>query len=256
MADAWPPQLTEYVGRSRLRWASGFTRRANSCLAAGDDDEIPSLVAAATAFYARHSCAPVLLVSTASAPPSLAIHLSTLGFSPTAHTRVLTAAATDVAVAAAAATVAASDAAGWTVELHPEATHDWFEAFWDVDSSRSLNPALRTICRDVLLRSPGSAFVSVVDAGQTIAVGQVVVNGLWAGVQCMATSAGHRRRGAASVVLGELAKHAVGRGAANMYLAVMDSNSGARQLYEQLGFSPAHEYSYYVRPPAATDAGS
>ncbi len=245
MADAWPPQVTEYVGRSRLRWASGYTRRANSCLAVGVDDDIPSLVAAATAFYNRHSTDPVFLVSTAAAPTSLAAHLSSLGFEPTAHTAVLTAPTTDVAISG-----AAFRAAGWTVEVQPAATDDWFEAFWEVDSSRSLAGVHRTICRDVLLRSSGAAFVSIVEAGQTIAVGQVVVNGLWAGVQCMATSAGHRRRGAASVVLGELAKHAVGRGAANMYLAVMDSNSGARQLYEQLGFSPAHEYSYYVRPPA------
>ena len=250
MADAWPPQITEYVGRSRLRWASGLTRRANSCLAIGDDDEIPSLVAAATAFYARQSREPVFFVSAASAPPSLAAHLSALGYSPKAHTRVLTAAATEVA--ALAGSGAASGTAGWTVDVVDEVTDDWFEAFWDVDSARSLNATHRTICRDVLLRAPGAAFASVVEAGKTIAVGQLVVNGLWAGVQCMATAVSHRRRGAASAVLGALATRSIGRGVANMYLAVMDNNAGARRLYEQLGFSPAHEYSYYVRTPATT----
>lgn len=253
MADAWPPQVTEYVGRSRLRWSSGFTRRANSCLAVGDDAEVTSLVAAATAFYARRSADPVFLLSTASAPPMLADHLSSLDFSPTAHTRVLTAPAALVASSAGSGVASGS---GWTVEVHDEATDDWFEAFWDVDSSRSLNTTHRTICRNVLLRASGGVFVSVVDAGQTIAVGQIVVNGPWAGVQCMATATSHRRRGAASVVLGELARHAVNRGVIDMYLAVMDANTGARHLYEQLGFSPAHEYCYYVRPPATANADS
>ena len=65
----------------------------------------------------------------------------------------------------------------------------------------------------------------------------------------MATLPAWRRRGAAAVVLGCLAEQASDLGAENVYLAVMQSNAGARKLYESVGFSTVHEYCYLERPP-------
>jgi N-acetylglutamate synthase len=238
MADAWPPQVTEYVGRSRLRWALGFTRRANSCLVVGGDDEIPEILARATEFYESRATPPVFLVSTASAPPSLADRLQTLGFEATAETLLM-------AGPCVAALRGRLDVAGWVTETSPFASDAWLETYWGVKSVRDRDPLDRKVCRSMLLETGQAAYVSVVESGETIAVGQIVVDQGWAGVQCMATRLVHRRRGAAAIVLGSLAGRAIEMGAQNMYLAVMHSNSGARELYERLGFSRVHEYSYF-----------
>jgi N-acetylglutamate synthase len=239
MANAWPPEVTEFVGTSRLRWASGCTRRANSCLAIGEDDQIDEIVSRATNFYRQRGQAPVFLVSNASAPPSMASHLENLGFTSTARTMLLT--ASTAAVAAARTTPT-----GWAVEVTETPTDPWFDTYWSVESQRDRNDAQRSICRNVLLRRDSAAYVSVTESGRTIAVGQAVVEGDWAGIQCMATDPTHRRRSAASEVLTRLAQHALNTGATNLYLAVMHDNTGARRLYEQVGFSPTHDYSYFA----------
>jgi N-acetylglutamate synthase len=239
MANAWPPQVTEYVGASRLRWASGFTRRANSCLATGDDDHIDEIVDCATEFYRERGHAPVFLVSTASAPPSMASHLESLGFASTSGTMLLTASTEAVAAARPTPT-------GWAVEVTNSPTDAWFDTYWSVESQRDRNDAQRSICRNVLLRRDSAAYLSVLESGRTIAVGQAVIEGDWAGIQCMATDPTHRRQGAATEVLTRLAQHALTTGATDLYLAVMHDNTGARRLYEQIGFSPAHDYSYFT----------
>jgi N-acetylglutamate synthase len=158
----------------------------------------------------------------------------------TARTVLMTASTAPVAAAT-------TTPLGWTVDATEAATDGWFDTYWAVESQRNRDDAQRSICRNVLLRRDSAAYVSVIESGCTIAVGQVVVEGDWAGIQCMATDATHRRRGAASVVLTHLAQHALALGASNLYLAVMHANTGARRLYEQVGFSPAHEYSYFAR---------
>jgi N-acetylglutamate synthase len=240
MANAWPPQVTEYVGLSRLRWASGFTRRANSCLAIRSDDEIAEIVSSALRFYGERNTAPIFLVSESSAPTSFAERLGALGFLSTARTLVL---------AASSAAVAGSSNSNdrWAVEVADEVTDAWFETYWTVESSRERSDTDRAVCLELLLRSECAAYVSVVESGVTIAVGQIVVERGWAGVQCMATLPSHRRRGAAAVVLAELAEQAVAMSANSMYLAVMHENTGARKLYERCGFSVGHEYSYFTR---------
>jgi hypothetical protein len=140
MADAWPPTVSEMVGRSRLRWAPGFTRRANSCLAVGDDDEITAIVAGATKFYSMRHADPVFMVSTASAPPLMASHLHSLSFESTARTLLQT---------ASSAVVAAScdGANAFVVESSTEMTDGWFETYWAVEATRDRDQAARTICR-------------------------------------------------------------------------------------------------------------
>ncbi len=240
MADAWPASETEYLGATRLRWTSGFTRRANSCLAVGSDDEIDGILRAAEVFYRLRDSHPVFLLSEASAPPSMERKLLELGFEATAPT---------IMQIARSATVAGTGPPKpeWTVEISNEPNDAWFETYWAVESSRERNELHRRICQSLLVRSEGAAYVSVLESQETIAVGQAVVERGWGGVQCMATHPRHRRRGAAAVVLGSLADRAVQLGAENLYLAVMESNVGARELYSRVGFSPVHNYSYFVR---------
>jgi ribosomal protein S18 acetylase RimI-like enzyme len=79
-----------------------------------------------------------------------------------------------------------------------------------------------------------------------VGTGQAVLEAGWGGVQCMATLAGYRGRGAASAILASLASGAAQAGVERMYLAVQADNP-AITLYERAGFSVVHAYEYLTR---------
>ncbi len=89
-------------------------------------------------------------------------------------------------------------------------------------------------------------------AGGSVAIGMFVAGGAWAGVFCMGTDPGHRRRGLALAVLGAGARWAADRGCARLYLQVEQGNNAARHLYARAGFTYSHAYHYRV---AETPAG-
>src|SRR5262249_25249509 len=94
-----------------------------------------------------------------------------------------------------------------------------------------------------------SSFVAARRGEEVAGVGQLVVEDGWAGIQCMATTPGHRRRGVARAVLHALAGEARPLGAATLSVAVLSATRAARHLSGRSGFRAAHEYCYFPREP-------
>jgi ribosomal protein S18 acetylase RimI-like enzyme len=80
--------------------------------------------------------------------------------------------------------------------------------------------------------------------GQTVAVGLGVTERGWTGIFCMETQPAFRRQGAATQLLGALAKWGQESGAPHMYLQVMLHNAPACALYQRAGFTPLYTYWY------------
>jgi N-acetylglutamate synthase len=240
LADAWPADVTVVRDGWRFRWTSGVTRRANSALPVDGGGDVAALVAFAEDFYRSRRASPLFLVSDASAPDGLVELLVAHSYRAEAETLVATASAASVAA------LAAGDEA-WGIEVSPTPSDGWFDAYWSVESGRGGSISDARLTRQVLLApSTPSAFVAATVHGEMAGVGQVVVAGDWASVQCMATRPEHRRQGAAGAVLGSLAREALQAGATELGLAVMVDNVGARRLYEALGFEESHRYRYFV----------
>ncbi len=241
MANAWPPAVVEIHGGWRYRWTHGVTRRANSVLALGDEEPPGDLVDDAIAFYRARGAPTLIQVSTASTSPDLAPSLLARGFRPTARTLVERAITDDV--------VAGIRARPYDVELTERPTDEWFDAYWSVERGRDRSDGDRTVCRNVLLAPDvPTMFATARHGDAVVGVGQIVIEGGWGGVQCMATTPAHRRQGVARAVLDGLAEEALRHGAARMYLAVMADNAAAIRLYRRCGFGPAHEYCYFTAP--------
>ena len=240
MANAWPAAETVAADGWLFRFTSGVTRRANSALAIGGEGRVTELVDAGEEFYRGRSVVPKFQVSQASAPKSLVGVLATRGYQSVAPTLMAHARTESVLDRL-------SGDQAWDVGAASVPTADWFSAYWSVESSRRSFETGALIVRDVLL-SPSlpAVYVSASRDGQICAVGQIVIEDGWAGVQCMATPPTVRRQGAATAVLAELALQARGAGANGMYLAVMMDNVGARRFYERASFVASHRYSYYV----------
>ncbi|OIQ88147.1 mycothiol acetyltransferase [mine drainage metagenome] len=69
----------------------------------------------------------------------------------------------------------------------------------------------------------------------------------WVGLSCLAVSTRARGHGLARTLTAVALETATGRGARHAFLQVEDENSGARRLYESLGFVPAERYHYRER---------
>jgi GNAT superfamily N-acetyltransferase len=89
-----------------------------------------------------------------------------------------------------------------------------------------------------------SAYASVMDGDDVIAVGRAVADGGWAGLLDMATLENARGRGAAHAVLAALADWAGRHGAGHLYLQVGCDNTPALRLYERAGFAEVCRYHY------------
>lgn len=197
------------------------------------------LVGAAEHFYAERGAPARFQVTTASSPLGLARLLEARGYAASARTLVLS---------AAVATVADRCSPGdGSVLVADRADDAWFATYWHAEADRG-TPEAATVCRRALLEpaSP-TAFVSLLDDDETRSVGQLVVQGTWAAVQCMTTTPAGRRRGGARTVLHHLARSAAAAGASWLYLAVMAENAPARALYRGAGFVASHEYCFFSR---------
>ncbi len=245
MAAAWPALQTSTIGGWEIRATEGLTRRANSALAWPLDGsvDLEHVVVAVERFYDDRGLRPVFSVSDASAPAELQPLLVARGYEVDAETLVL-----DIALDAARARTETERAAA--IALRTAANDAWIDVYtssaptrWhkpeEVDRLRAtlLQPSLPT--RFATVGPPRGAHVE--------AIGQVVVDGDWACLQCMATRPEAQGQGHAGRVVTALLGAASDLGASKACLAVLASNEAARRVYERAGFTPSHQYRYLAR---------
>ncbi|RYY49334.1 MAG: GNAT family N-acetyltransferase, partial [Comamonadaceae bacterium] len=98
-----------------------------------------------------------------------------------------------------------------------------------------------------LSRAAGTLFASVRDEvdGGTLAAGAMAFGHGWASVHGMRTAQSARGRGLAGQVLAGLARAALDRGIARVFLQVETGNPGAISLYRRAGFQTAWTYAYW-----------
>jgi N-acetylglutamate synthase len=240
MAAAWPASMSETHDGWVFRFTHGVTRRANSVLVRGEPSDLHGAVFAAERFYEQREARPVFLVSDASAPVSVMEHLVRRGYHAEADTWILHGDST---------TVAAKQIEGreWNVHVSEEPGDQWLDAYWSVEAGRK-SASDRSIVRDVLLRPAApSVFVGVGNDDGVVSVGQAVLQGGWACLQCLATSPAGRRQGAGSRVVRQLAAEAADRGATGVFAAVMASNAASLSLFERLALHKSHQYRYFMK---------
>jgi N-acetylglutamate synthase len=240
-AGGWRAPEETRLGGWLLRAAGGFTGRANSALATGDPG-VPLAEAAAEVcrWYAARGLPALVSVAYPLGGPDA----SPVGrFLAGRGWPVRSGPATVMTAASAAVADATADAAAVVrVDLDTEPDESWLALY------RFRGQPLPPIARRLLLSAPWQRFASVREAGRTIAVGRMAVADGWAGLTAVEVDPAHRRRGLGRAVTGALAAAAADRGAANLYLQVLDNNAAARTLYRRAGFADHHGYHYRIAP--------
>jgi ribosomal protein S18 acetylase RimI-like enzyme len=214
--EAWPAPYAEYTAGWKLRFAGGVTKRANSALPVG----APRDLEAAERFYTDRDLPAVFSLDGSS---SLDRELDARGYTVVDPTLVLT------------APLGPGVTGPVRIEDHP--SPDWMRIWTSVEGDPAATPILTGVAADYALLDG-------------MAVGRGVPQGDWYGIYCMAVLPEFRRRGLAGQVLRELLRRGHESGARYAYLAVVESNTAARTLYERAGFTVAGGYHYRVSASA------
>lgn len=244
-ADAWPAPHGTTVAGWRLGYGYGVTKRANCVLPAATPADLGDAIGAVEAFYAERGQPARFKIGPTTRPARLDALLADRGYQVEDPTLVLTA---DVG--------AALDRLGGggdlldppvPVPIAPAPTRDWLEVWWSIDG-RGGSEEL-AVAEGILTSVP--AGYALLDAEHPLAVGRAVVQGTWIGVYCMAVRPEARRHGLGRAVLRGLLSWGRARGANGAYLLVVETNTAARRLYEQAGFTETSWYHYRTLPTHA-----
>jgi N-acetylglutamate synthase len=228
---AWPP--LERVERDGvvLRFADGFTRRANSARCDGAAGDLEGLVATVESEYRRRGLRPGFRV-TPLTPPGLEPLLEERGYFVDAEAVVMVADALPTAVAPAPRD---------EVALAPALDEQWLRVFHAIE--RRWPPEQDRAARSILASGAAPrrfALARVDGAPAATGYGRLVDD--WLYLACVATEPPQRRRGLARAVSEQLCAWGAGQGARRGLLQVLTGNAPAQALYAQLGFSPRYVY--------------
>jgi ribosomal protein S18 acetylase RimI-like enzyme len=253
------------LGEWLLRADAGFTGRANSALPLGDPGiPLAEAVGRVEQWYLGHGLPPMIAIPgplPCAARPGDALDglLAGRGWRVRSGPAVVmtaelaAVAGPDVAGPdVAGPDVAGPDVAGWptgagsagpTITMAAWPDQAWLGRYHYRGTEKLPASAVR-----LLLSAPWQAFASVIDGGQTVAIGRVSVAAGWAGITAIDVAPGHRRKRLGTTLTRALAAAAARRGAGRVFLQVEEDNVAARALYERCGFAAMHRYHYRVAP--------
>ncbi len=241
-ADAWPAQVDEPLGEWRLRAAGGYTGRANSALAVGSPG-MPTAAAldAVRAYAGRSGIGPRVQVPVGT-PWDKAVAAEGWVLD-VAHEAGAESTVQVVELDHLRRTALSSHrfrrecrSSAVTSTARPDA------AWWGVVAGGEPSPARRGVL-DPASELP-LAFLRIRDAGALRAA--LVEDHVHLSV--LAVDPAARRQGLASALLAAAAEWGQERGARWGVLQVALHNTGARALYDRLGFVEHHRYRYLVPP--------
>jgi GNAT superfamily N-acetyltransferase len=230
----WPALETRDVAGWRLRFAGGYTKRANSINALDRMPQSdPETVANLEAAYRGRGLPPVWRL-TPLAPPGVKDRLAEPVY------RVVERSLLQVAPLRPGFT------ADPAVRIDPRPIPRWMEAF---ARHSPVAPHHRETMQKMLLAMPTAGFALVEQAGEPMAMAIGVVEGEHMGLFDVLVMPQARRQGLARRITESLYAWAWSEGARFAYLQVVATNAAALPLYAAQGFRTIYAYEY--RAPAS-----
>lgn len=243
-ANAWPSLKTLFVEGWAVRFANGYTRRANSVLPLhGGADRLSERVAACEALFGLEGLRPIFKMTDA-APAGLDGLLAGAGYAIEAPT-VLMGLEGLTGGKAPDARTGRGGLPGVEAAVLERPEGEWFEAWAAFSGPKEADlPIARAILSNIV---PARRFLLLREQGRPVACALVVTEGSWAGIFDVVVKPGERGRGLGRGIM-ELALDAAAEaGARSSYLQVVEGNTPAESLYASLGYRPLYRYWYRTR---------
>ncbi|MBQ1044467.1 MULTISPECIES: GNAT family N-acetyltransferase [unclassified Micromonospora] len=255
--EAWPAPVRGQLGDWRLRWADGWTGRANSALPVGDPDRpLPAALDAVQRWYAERGGTALVNTPLPLAAP-VGAELDARGWTARPPVLVQT---VPLRALAAPPDAAPADAPPPDADAPPPAGPDGTPPVTLADApaddwlaiAAGRKGGLPDAARHVLTAVDRVRFAELRIDGRLLAVGRGTVTGegRWLGVSLLEVLPEARRRGFAAAVVRALAGWGAAEGATRAFLQVEQSNTSAVELYRRLGFTTHHTYLTRVAPAA------
>lgn len=231
--NAWTSLQTLLVDGWVLRFANGYTKRANSVnpLYASTRD-VEEKIRFCEEVYRRKNLPVVFKMTAAALPADLDALLDARGYEVDSPTSVQTMDLRD--------TNPPRDA-----KLDATVTDDWLADFCRLSG---ISDARKSTLRQMLVNIiPQKCFAALGQDGRTIACGLGVLQGEFIGFYDIVTDTSFRNQGYGKRLMQSLLAWGKQNGARRAYLQVMLNNSPALNLYAQLGFKQVYEYWYRIK---------
>ncbi len=232
--NAWPALEQILYDGWIVRFAKGYTKRANSVnVIAPSTIPIDAKVEACERLYTAKGLPPVFRLASFNAPPGLDLLLDRRGYRLTDRFHVL-----------------ARDLAGWDLAQRPDVTvrEEGPEEWLDIHSRLSGIPSEhRRVHGEILAAITTRRFLlSLSVSDRIVACGLGAQEQEYFGLFDLVTAAEERNKGYGTQLIAGLLTRAGAGGARFAYLQVCGCNSGARRLYDRLGFRESYQYWYRV----------
>jgi GNAT superfamily N-acetyltransferase len=233
--NAWPALQQVLLDGWVLRFSRGFTKRANSIVPLYPAVQPPiDKIRYCENLYAREQLKTIFRLTTVDPYESLDHLLAERGYQHIDPTLVL---CRDLHEGE-------QFAAGPAFRQLPRA--DWLDAY----AENAAMPAKSQQPHAALLQGirTDHVFGAIAPQGAPIACGMAVLERELVGLFDIVTQEAARRRGHAKTLVESLLGWAHQNGARYAYLQVMENNSAARALYQELRFTALYHYWYRVAP--------
>jgi len=242
--NAWPAAQQYLLDGYVVRFAQGYTKRANSVNRLRPPRIAPAeLVPLCEDLYRARGLLSIFRLIDSAESAALDGFLAQRGYQMLDQTVVMTCAAADAADGAAAL----QGASAAPVQFVQMELDGWLDAYMQLSQAA---PHTRAAHRAILQAIvPPRLFAALVVDGEPLACGMGVLDRRRFGLFDIVTHAAHRRQGLGGRLVRQMAGWAQERGAATCYLQVVARNSAARSLYARLGFTDAYGYWYRLSAP-------
>jgi ribosomal protein S18 acetylase RimI-like enzyme len=244
--NAWPSLQTMLYDGWVLRFADGYTRRANSINPIYPSfDDVGDKIQTCESLYRERGLNVVFKVTSAVYPAGLDDVLAGHGYAVDAQTSVQT---LDLGSVQIADLGSMDRSPAQEVTLAESLSDAWLWAFCEMSGiPERRGPLLRRMLRSI---APAICFASIRHGDQTIACGLGVLQAGFVGLFDIVTDPQSRQQGYGTQLVMSILAWAQRRGARTAYLQVMLNNAPALRLYSKLGFAEIYQYWYRVKPIA------
>lgn len=230
----WQPLSTLLYDGWVLRFADGYTKRANSIQplyhsTCGADEKIKTC----EKIYSANQLPTIFKMTPFIQPPNLDAILEAKGYSVMDITSVQTLDLANI-----------SEPKLTSVKIDEKITTEWLSDFCRLNHVNDKHkPTMERMLSNIKTKK---GFISFYHNEQVIACGLGVIEREYIGLYDIVTDIQYRNRGFGEQMIRNLLKWGKENGAKSSYLAVISNNEPALRLYSKLGYSEIYKYWYRV----------
>lgn len=231
----WQPLSTLLYDGWVLRFANGYTKRANSIQPIFYSTyELEQKIDACEKVYSEKNLRTIFKITPFIQPENLDDILKEQAYSLVDYTSVQTIALDTI-----------SEPTLHSVSIDEKINREWLDRFCQLNNVEEKNKdTMLQMLSNIITRK---CFISLYYNEEVIACGLGVIEREYIGLYDIVTASQYRNQGFAEQLILHLLKWGKDKGAKYSYLAVLLNNEPALRLYSKIGFSEIYRYWYRVK---------